>query len=275
MRGILRSFSALSTFQEEIEDDRPTAKSTEAAEQFREGLQQAGVTDIEMNGVPIHIADDGERYAAPEESSARVILNDDEFDRLEQEGRDAEGDPAALARFYDRLVEHGSAESESEDNHRWHMAFLASLVGKSYGKDALGQYATDVDESAKRLREWRQVYLYFSREFIDHYRAAYPIFRYTHFRLAMRLGRKADDFKVAEDFLIECGVNDWRVTKAEFEADARTEGGGSKMITEGTADVLSVEGDLVTIRLNNDEIVKAFAGRTGGQFKLRLYEPEV
>lgn len=160
--------------------------------------------------------------------------------------------------IWEAAVSIGIQWTDDQDEMRWRKAALAVLIGTVYGQNRFGGFASEINESIKTLRELRQVYGYFGESAILEWRRN-PILRYTHFRLAMRVGENHEDIRRAFAFLKDCVENDWRVGKAEIEADRQMgKVVNPRKIAEVETPIIEVEGEFVTVQITNEEALAEF-----------------
>lgn len=144
---------------------------------------------------------------------------------------------AAGEDVYSDCVSAGVAVTEDEEAQLWKHARIASIIGKRYGHDFVGEYAKAVKRRKRTIYERRQVYDFYPesarRALLED-----TALVYSHLRTAMRYGLKLHDeiedaLGTALEFLNEVIANDWTVDEADHKRGERT-GGGSSLI--GTFD---------------------------------------
>lgn len=145
---------------------------------------------------------------------------------------------AAGEDVYSDCVSAGVAVTEDEEAQLWKHARIASIIGKRYGKDLIGEYAKAVKKRKSTIYERRQVYDFYP-EITRRGLLEDTALVYSHLRTAMRYGLKLHDeiedaLGTALEFLNEVIANDWTVDEADHYRAERT-GGGSSLIGTYTA----------------------------------------
>lgn len=177
--------------------------------------------------------------------------------------------------IYNDGVSIGVQWVEESDDRRWKLAELAALLGKRYGKNVLGRLANDLKGvTKKQLSDWRQVWNYWGPDLLTDYRSHEDIF-YTHFRLAMSVGKFHEDRREAINFMDDCVMNGWTVSFAEVEAAKRRgKNPGPIKIAEGLAEVIEVTQSGATFRIKDAYLLDALLERKskGIPLTMKMYE---
>jgi hypothetical protein len=121
------------------------------------------------------------------------------------------------ANVWDDAVNAGMELNKSLDTRRFELGDLAVLIGKKYGQDTIGKFATEIGVGKKRLQEYRTVAHFYEKSLRMQIFNAYPSLTYSHMRTAMKLASPAE----VMGFLEECATNDWSVEKAGVEIKDR------------------------------------------------------
>jgi hypothetical protein len=109
---------------------------------------------------------------------------------------------------YEELCERGRIAREQKDHAQWSLGIIASEVDVQYGRDAVGEWAKDIQISRSSAYEYRAM-----RQF---YGDTAPIpdlqLAYSHYRTAKRLG----SLQLALSYLEKVRENNWTVETAEL-----------------------------------------------------------
>lgn len=122
---------------------------------------------------------------------------------------------------WDILCEQGRIAAIHIDEGRWSLGELALMVGKSYGDDALGEFAREVNVPKKRMTQYRTVCNFWCPAWEKSTRVDFleerETITYTHMRDAMRF----KDLKRALAWLGEVAANGWTTDQAAFVLSER------------------------------------------------------
>jgi hypothetical protein len=145
---------------------------------------------------------------------------------------------------WETLVAQGLDAVQVKDGRSWELGDLAGRVAKRYGEDSLGQYATDIRYNTSTLRDFRRVSAFYPKDV----RALFPLLRWSHYRVAMRV----KELEAALDWLERAANDDWPVDALRDAISAvlgeplkplKVEGLGRVVSVQGRRLVLEVEGD--------------------------------
>jgi hypothetical protein len=111
------------------------------------------------------------------------------------------------AETFEELCAEGVMAREEGDNSRWSLGDIAMKVAKSYGFDAVGEWAKEVKIARKTAYEYRRMAAYYEKSA----RADFPNLAYSHFRAAKSLG----DIEKSIALLTLAAKEDWSVEQIE------------------------------------------------------------
>lgn len=90
---------------------------------------------------------------------------------------------AALEQLWDEARE----AADSMEEGRWTIGRIASEIKTEYGAHTIASMATAIGIEKRRCWEYERVHKFYEKLADANYRAANPMLRYSHFRMAMRL----------------------------------------------------------------------------------------
>lgn len=102
-----------------------------------------------------------------------------------------------LTTAFEQLCDEAREAADSMEEGRWTIGRIASEIETGYGAHNIADMATAIGIEKRRCWEYERVHKFYERLADANYRAANPMLRYSHFRMAMRL--PAEDVMSALD----------------------------------------------------------------------------
>jgi hypothetical protein len=128
-------------------------------------------------------------------------------------------DPAAgeIDETFEALCDEARQAADNMEEGRWIIGRIAAEVETQYAAQNIGLMATAIGIEKARVWEYERVHKYYEKLADANYRAANPMLRYSHYRMAMRL-KEPDK---ALEFLDECSRDGLTIEQAGIKLTER------------------------------------------------------
>jgi len=168
--------------------------------------------------------------------------------------------PTCHFESWEALCDAGRLAADDLDTGRWRIGDLAMLVERSYGANAIGKYAIEINIEKRRVYEMCALAHFYPPET----RYLFPNLRYSHYRDAARLG----DLERSLEFLTQSSDEGLTVEQARLRLLGKTKPDKVKFeIIPVGVQIYPREAAQVVIMMDSTDVERLndFL-RSGGQF---------